>query len=201
MSGYMPVIKLPTSKHKPSVVRQSRVFSTANKSDISKEELFDHSNDCLVSETLFLSKLPANIKEADIRTLLQHCMPVEIYIDKERDIGYLRFSHVKYADKAYSLYNGFTFTNSAKLELQMYEDKSLDPEATAMLLEVDGLPEYYDDNILYDLFRPFGPLNLCKCILKDGVFKGSAFIQFFDPSNSDKAEASLNGRIIDEQQL
>lgn len=73
----------------------------------------------------------------------------------------------------------------------MYQDGDLDPEATAALLEINGLPEYYDDNKLFDLFRPFGPLNLCKCIMKDGAFRGRAFIQFFHPHKSKNAERNL----------
>ena len=95
------------------------------------------------------------------------------------------------ADRAYSLYNGFTFTNNTKLELQMYQDKRLDPEAKAALLEINGLPEYFDDNKLYDVFRPYGPLNLCKCVLKDGAFRGTAFIQFFNSYSSNEAVAQL----------
>lgn len=101
------------------------------------------------------------------------------------------------ADRAYSLYNGFTFTNNTKLQLQMYQDSKLDPEATAALLEINGLPDYYDDNKLYDLFRPFGPLNLCKCVLKDGAFRGTAFIQFFHPWSSHEAERNLVGAFLD----
>ncbi|GAA5806170.1 hypothetical protein HPULCUR_011700 [Helicostylum pulchrum] len=186
MSVYTPVIRLP-SKRKPSLVTST--YETLEP------------NDCLVSDTLFLSTLPRDVRESDIRTLLQHCMPIEIIIDREKDIGQLRFSHPKYADRAYSLYNGFTFTNNTKLSLQMYQDSKLDPEATAALLEINCLPEYYDDNKLYDIFRPFGPLNLCKCVMKDGAFRGNAYVQFFDSSNSQDAERNLNGRLLDGYKL
>lgn len=73
----------------------------------------------------------------------------------------------------------------------MYQDASLDPEATAALLEINGLPDYFDDNKLYDLFRPFGPLNLCKCVMKDGAFRGTAFVQFFRAQSSQDAEINL----------
>jgi RNA recognition motif-containing protein len=73
----------------------------------------------------------------------------------------------------------------------MYQDHRLDPEASACLLEVNGLPDYFDDNRLYDVFRPFGPLNLCKCVMNDGSFQGGAFIQFFHQNNSDEAQNNL----------
>ncbi|KAI7889348.1 uncharacterized protein EV154DRAFT_483218 [Mucor mucedo] len=186
MSVYTPVIRLP-SKRKPSLARM-------NSQSFEPE-------DFLVSDTLFLATLPKKVRESDIRTLLQHCMPIEIIIDKERDLGQLRFSQPKYADRAYSLYNGFTFTNKAKLQLQMYQDASLDPEATAALLEINGLPDYFDDNKLYDLFRPYGPLNLCKCVMKEGAFRGTAFVQFFHPQSSQNAEVNLNARLLDGYQL
>ncbi len=69
MSVYTPVIRLPP-KRKPSLVRSH------SNSNNSVYEVFEP-KDCLVSDTLFLSKLPTNIRESDIRTLLQHCMPIE----------------------------------------------------------------------------------------------------------------------------
>jgi RNA recognition motif-containing protein len=73
----------------------------------------------------------------------------------------------------------------------MYQDSKLDPEAYAVLLEINNLPDYYDDNKLYDLFRPFGPLNLCKCVMKDGTFRGTAFVQFFNTFSSQESERQL----------
>ncbi|EPB82195.1 hypothetical protein HMPREF1544_11078 [Mucor circinelloides 1006PhL] len=202
MAVYTPVIRLPP-KRKPSLIRNhgNSGSNTSNSSYGSPNELSLDPNDCLVSDTLYLSKLPANIRESDIRTLLQHCMPIEIFIDREKDIGQLRFSQAKYADRAYSLYNGFTFTNNTKLELQMYQDKRLDPEAKAALLEINGLPEHFDDNKLYDVFRPFGPLNLCKCVMKDGAFRGTAFVQFFNAYSSNEAVAQMDDHSLDGYRL
>lgn len=73
MSVYTPVIRLPP-KRKPSLVQSNHSNSTNN--SIQPYEVFDP-NDCLVSDTLFLSTLPKNVRETDIRTLLQHCMPME----------------------------------------------------------------------------------------------------------------------------
>ncbi|KAI8066288.1 uncharacterized protein B0P05DRAFT_553712 [Gilbertella persicaria] len=198
MSVFTPVIRLPP-KRKPSLARSH----SNNSSSTTHYSNYDSPDpkEFLVSDTLFLSKLPDKVRESDIRTLLQHCMPIEIVLDREKDIGQLRFSHPKYADRAYSLYNGFKFTNSAILELQMYQDKRLDPEATAVLLEINGLPDYFDDNKLYDVFRPFGPLDLCKCVMKDGAFRGTAFIQFFNQHNSDDAETHLHGHLLDGHKL
>lgn len=66
MSVYTPVIRLP-SKRKPSII--------INNNPITYEQF--EPNDSLVFDTLFLSTLPKNVRESDIRTLLQHCMPIE----------------------------------------------------------------------------------------------------------------------------
>lgn len=78
MAVYTPVIRLPP-KRKPSLIRNhgNSGSNTSNSSHGSPNELSLDPNDCLVSDTLYLSKLPANIRESDIRTLLQHCMPIE----------------------------------------------------------------------------------------------------------------------------
>lgn len=60
MTLYTPVIKLP--KRKPSL-------------NIKQHEIYNN-NEYLVSDTLFLGKLPKNIRE--------------------KDTGQLRFSHIKY---------------------------------------------------------------------------------------------------------
>ncbi|KAL9547423.1 hypothetical protein MBANPS3_006173 [Mucor bainieri] len=185
MAVYTPVIRLPP-KRKPSLIRNhgNSGSSRSNSSHGSPNELSLDPSDCLVSDTLYLSKLPADIKESDIRTLLQHCMPTDTK-----------------ADRAYSLYNGFTFTNNTKLELQMYQDKRLDPEAKAALLEINGLPEHFDDNKLYDVFRPFGPLNLCKCVMGESAFRGTAFVQFFNAYSSNEAVAQMDDHSLDGYRL
>jgi RNA recognition motif-containing protein len=68
MAAYTPVIRLPSSKRKPN----------GENSPITQQQqgAFEP-KDCLVSDTLFLSTLPKNVRETDIRTLLQHCMPIE----------------------------------------------------------------------------------------------------------------------------
>jgi RNA recognition motif-containing protein len=63
MSVYTPVIRLP-SKRKPSLAKMNSHQTYEPK-------------DFLVSDTLFLGTLPKNVRESDIRTLLQHCMPIE----------------------------------------------------------------------------------------------------------------------------
>ncbi|ORE01205.1 hypothetical protein BCV72DRAFT_246127 [Rhizopus microsporus var. microsporus] len=80
----------------------------------------------------------------------------------------------------------------------MYQDSRLEREAEGVLLQVNGLPKYYDENKLYDTFRPFGPLDLCKCVPDDdGLYKGTAYIRYFYQHNSDNAQKRLDGYVID----
>lgn len=48
-----------------------------------------------------------------------------------------------------------------------------------------------DNNGLYDLFRPFGPLSLCSLIVEGGSFRGTAFVQYFNQEDSDEAQNQL----------
>lgn len=112
-----------------------------------------------------------------------------MYIRREDDLidndecSYLRFSRRDYADRAYTLYDGFKFTNGAVLQLRMYMKPSIDPTAKGDILEVTNLASTIDDNDrLYDVFRPFGPLKLC---VSNG--DGTAFVQYFHQTDSAKA--------------
>ncbi|ORZ08929.1 hypothetical protein BCR42DRAFT_300923, partial [Absidia repens] len=59
----------------------------------------------------------------------------------------------------------------------------LEPEAHGDILEISNLaPEIDDVHRLYDIFRPFGPLQLC---ISNG--EGTAMIQYFNRTNSDEA--------------
>ncbi|KAI8340313.1 hypothetical protein BC941DRAFT_420056 [Chlamydoabsidia padenii] len=147
----------------------------------------------LVDETLFVGDLPSSIRETDIKTLLQHCMPVEMYIRREDnlnhhdEVSYLRFSSRTFADRAYTLYHGFKFTNGAQLQLRMYRTPNLDPQAQGDLLKLTNLAS---ENVhrLYDIFRPFGPLQLCISTGEE-----TAIIQYFDQADSKNAISQIDG--------
>ncbi|CAO3642273.1 unnamed protein product [Cunninghamella echinulata] len=185
--SYQPVIRIPNKNVSQKDSMNAGGGGTPIRNNI------DH---FLVSDTLFVNNLPNSIRETDIRTLLQHCMPVEMHIrredDEDSEESYLRFSSPRYADRAYTLYHGFKFTNGATLQLRMYRDASLDPEAQGDILEISNLaPETDDIHRLYDIFRPFGPLQLC---LSTG--DGTAMIQYFEVSDSEEAMAQMDGATL-----
>ncbi|KAG0166543.1 hypothetical protein DFQ28_007184 [Apophysomyces sp. BC1034] len=187
---YMPVVRLPKSKS---------TMGGPNTQDMLPISMNDP-KDYLVSDTLYIEGLPHIVRDTDIRTLLQHCMPIEIQINEGGD-GYLRFTEVKYADKAYSLYNGFKFTNGAKLQFRMYQDRSLEPEPKGQVLQVQQLPSDFTDNTLYDMVRSFGPLSLCQVNMENFMSTGTAYIQFFSPQDSEEAQKHLNGGLINGNSL
>ncbi|KAI8066374.1 hypothetical protein BC940DRAFT_302684 [Gongronella butleri] len=173
--GYSPVVRIPKQK-----------------------ELAHHVEDYLVSDTLFMNDLPATVRETDIKTLLQHCMPVEIHIRRpdaqdDEEESFLRFSDAKYADRAYTLFHQFKFTNGTPLLLRMYRDPTLDPEPLADMLDVHNLaPDTENAQRLFDVFRPYGPLYQC---VAHG--DGSASIQYFKQSHAEEAAYRTNGVLID----
>ncbi|KAI7862904.1 hypothetical protein BDF14DRAFT_1849502 [Spinellus fusiger] len=188
--SYTPIIKLPKSKgSSPRSMVEELQMSTCDPKD------------CLVSETLFVDDVPNSIRDADIRTLLQHCMPQDMHINRNQGNGYLRFSHPKYADKAYALYNKFTFTNGATLQLRIHRDPLLEPQPKSNVLQVKNLPDYINETILYDVFRPLGPLSLCRLYPEPSGHQPTAYIRYFSQKHANQAqrelnEKSLQGRVI-----
>ena len=74
------------------------------------------------------------------------------------------------------------------MQFHISHDGSFEHEAKGSILQVKNLPLRIDNNALYDLFRPFGPLSLCKPIVEGKAFRGTAFIQYFFQSDSDEAQ-------------
>lgn len=95
------------------------------------------------------------------------------------------------ADRAYTLLNGTTFRAGIRLQLKInppYGDYP-EPEAHAGILHVKNLPNHIDNKSLYELFRPFGPMMLCKILLEQATtFKGNALVQYFNSEHAQDAE-------------
>jgi hypothetical protein len=92
------------------------------------------------------------------------------------------------ADRVYSLFNGYIFTNGTILKFKLLDDQQQQQQAEGPILEVRNLPSQVEDhNILYDIFRPYGPLSICKPITEDGAHRGKALLQYFYRCDSDNA--------------
>jgi polyadenylate-binding protein len=114
--------------------------------------------------------------------------------------GYIQFINREMADRAYTLFNGTTFRNgTARLQLKINSPSTnREPEAHAAILHIKNLPNHINNNkSLYELFRTFGPMILCKIMVEQQQgFKGTALIQYFDSQNQKDVELSMvSGRV------
>ncbi|ORZ13481.1 hypothetical protein BCR42DRAFT_492888 [Absidia repens] len=174
--GYTPVIRLPKSKV-----------------DRYPDQVNNHS---IVSETLFLKSFPSTIGENDLRLLLKQYQPLEIQLHRHSGEGYIRFRDASVADQVYALYQSSQFGNGTKLHFSVYQDSHYEPEG--MLLKVANLPRYVENTMVYDLFRRYGPLALCKLLLEqdDSGYNGTALIQYFSRDDSESAIQTMHGQMV-----
>lgn len=98
------------------------------------------------------------------------------------------------ADRAYTLLNGVTFRAGLRLQLKINPPSSdyPEPEAHAGILHIKNLPGHTNNKLLYELFRPFGPMILCKILVEHAsTFKGTALVQYFNPQDAQDAESMM----------
>ncbi|KAI7874739.1 RNA-binding domain-containing protein [Lichtheimia hyalospora FSU 10163] len=155
----------------------------------------DPKPDFLVSELLYMEGFTtSNISEHDVMELLKSCSPIEINLT----VGVLRFPSADQADRAYTLFNGASLKNGIQLQLRINPpgDGCQEPEATSGILQIRNLPLQTTNHFLYNLFRPFGPMSLCKVIMDQDRFKGTALIQYFDAIHADTAVHYMNNKNI-----
>ena len=105
-----------------------------------------------------------------------------------------KFSLFLIADRAYTLLNGVSSRAGVRLQFKMNSPLGdcPEPEAQAGLLNIKNLPIHINNKSLYDLFRPFGPMILCKILVEQGsTFKGTALVQYFHSEDAKVAESSM----------
>ncbi|KAI8875240.1 hypothetical protein K501DRAFT_338816 [Backusella circina FSU 941] len=61
------------------------------------------------------------------------------------------------------------------------------------ILYVKNLPSDTNNHNLYDLFRPFGPMYLCKILIP---FKGAALVQYFHSESAQNLEHVMNNKVV-----
>ncbi|OBZ91501.1 Polyadenylate-binding protein 4 [Choanephora cucurbitarum] len=183
MTTKKPVIKLPPNN------KSTYVNRPGSYRDVTQYE------STFVSKDLFFEDEENRLSYSDIESLFQEYNILNI--KRERGGGYLSFPDSKIADRVYSLFNGYTFANQAILKLRISADDMDEPQPEGSLLEVRNLPSRIDHNALYDIFRPYGPLNICKTIPEEGTQNTKALIQYFSQEDSDNAVSKLNGKEIE----
>ncbi|KAI8338818.1 hypothetical protein BD560DRAFT_412765 [Blakeslea trispora] len=183
MATAKPIIKLPPSNKVTSANRP-----------ISHRDIAPYKS-AFVSKDLFFEDDENRLTDDDIENLFQEYNMLNI--KRERGGGYLSFPDSKIADRVYSLFNGYTFANQAILKLRISADSMDEPQPEGPLLEVRYLPSPFDHNALYDIFRPYGPLNICKTIPEEDTQFTKALVQYFSQEDSDRAMNALDGKKIE----
>ncbi|ORZ10244.1 hypothetical protein BCR42DRAFT_423050 [Absidia repens] len=196
------VVKLPPKNRQSIALKNNHDDYPPPQQQKPKESL--QYDSYLVSDWLYM-QVPSAIGEYDILDLLQTCHPQDIHLTEqpfpELSSGYMTFPTKDHADLAFTLFNGANFSNGMRLSLYMNPLTSEgDPEPTADILQVQNLPPNSTNKSLYDLFRPFGPMSLCKVVVEQGTvdFHGAALIQYYHANNADHAVSFMNNRRIQE---
>ncbi|ORY97793.1 hypothetical protein BCR43DRAFT_490369 [Syncephalastrum racemosum] len=157
----------------------------------------NNSNDYLTSDYLYFDGLFGTQSDSDVMDLIKSCDPVEIRCQRDGS-GYIRFPSRVKADRAYTLFNAAYLKNNVRLQLRIHPpDGPPEPEATSGILQITNLPLHATNAFLYDHFRKFGPMNLCKIIMEQGThFRGTALVQYFRTQDADVAATTMNGKMI-----
>ncbi|ORX57517.1 hypothetical protein DM01DRAFT_1334128 [Hesseltinella vesiculosa] len=163
----------------------------------SKAEMDSDALETMVTDTLFLKSFPASIQEQDLYDLLHVYEPIEIELFRQSGEGYVRFGSNAVADQVYALYQDFEFHNGSRLYFAIDQDNTI--EAQGSLLQIHHLPHYVENSMVYQLFRPFGPLALCKLLLEpdDSSFHGAALVQYFYQQDTMAAMEEMDGQVVD----
>ncbi|KAI8580201.1 hypothetical protein K450DRAFT_238641 [Umbelopsis ramanniana AG] len=79
-----------------------------------------------------------------------------------------------------------------------HPSEGANPKPEAIILQAKHLPLHTNNSSLYDLFRPYGPIFLCKTVAENGsAFEGTALIHYFKQLDADSALGAMNGSEID----
>ncbi|KAI8980466.1 hypothetical protein BDB01DRAFT_762417 [Pilobolus umbonatus] len=160
----------------------------------------------LVTDRLYIDRLPYAVNEADIMEMVKYYDPVKVHLNRANHTvsGYILFYSKEMADCAFTLLNGVTFASDIKLSLKINNPSGdyPEPEAHAGILHIKSLPRNITNKGLYDLFRPYGPMALCKIIMEQGLhFKGTALIQYFNTDHSNHAVQSMHNKTVQDNTI
>ncbi|KAL1922945.1 uncharacterized protein VTP21DRAFT_9321 [Calcarisporiella thermophila] len=149
------------------------------------------------SDRLFF-EVGHGIREEELQEVFRKSEPVEIQFHEGR--GYIRFSSVENAQRAYAIFNGTQiepYPTAVRLSIVDPTTGSADPQPSTNPLFVKLLPAHTDAFHLYELARPYGILAMCRLVMDHGIFKGQAVLQYFDQAESDEAMADLHCKEVD----
>ncbi|KAI9274319.1 hypothetical protein BDA99DRAFT_532968 [Phascolomyces articulosus] len=94
--------------------------------------------------------------------------------------------------------SGSSNNNSHPTNTMNDEEDYEEPVASSGIYQIRNLPLGTTNHILYDYFRPYGPMKLCKIIMDHHGkgFKGTALVQYFHIKDAEMAIKTMNNRII-----
>ncbi|SAM09069.1 hypothetical protein [Absidia glauca] len=201
------IVKLPPKSRQSFALQNNN--SSSNNNHCLPSQSMEHTqgnwDSYLVSNRLYV-QVSASIAEHHILTLLQTCCPQDVHLTCQpySDVsnGHITFANKDQADMAFTLFNGAHFNNGMRLSLSISPvDQACEPEPMSDILQVQHLPMDSSNQSIYDLFRPFGPMALCKIIVEQGptaVFNGTALIQYYHSEDADHAISVMNNKMIQE---
>ncbi|ORZ21499.1 hypothetical protein BCR42DRAFT_194431 [Absidia repens] len=78
----------------------------------------------------------------------------------------------------------------------------MDQVPNAPIFQISHLPLSMSNECLYNLFRCFGPIRVCKVIVeKDSSSDGTALLQYFNQEHAENAMMVMNNKYIGEKSL
>ncbi|OZJ05866.1 hypothetical protein BZG36_00932 [Bifiguratus adelaidae] len=186
-----PVVKLPKGRSSGSPDGNGEAPKDLQRapSARSKNDIF--------GKKLYIINLTSAVSEADLEKLLAKSGVVEISLDPSESAernGHITFTSSQKADRAYALFNGVVLEpHKFTLKLRIKDPKKgEDPLPSGTILSVSELPSIVDNTHLHELFRPFGPLYMCRTLLEGGKFRGNALVQFFDDQHARSAQEEMH---------
>ncbi|CAG8731735.1 13914_t:CDS:2, partial [Acaulospora morrowiae] len=171
----------------------------------------NRSDSYLSTPELYISDLPISVGDEELKKTLKDVDPIEVTIHRQPGNiniplnGVIRFSSIENAEKAFAIYNNIMLeAYKTYLRLQITDPtnhSSNEPQSNAYILQVDQLPVTTTNLILFDLFRPFGPLFSTRMQYQDkknkGNGNGNALVQFFRQEDADRAIMTMNCQPIE----
>ncbi|KAI8971826.1 hypothetical protein BDF20DRAFT_886710 [Mycotypha africana] len=173
--------RLNPSNNNRTLTAESTTYSTSPK----QQQLS-------ISNELFFEDMDNKLTDYDIQNVLQGFKIFQIR--REVGGGYISFLSARVAERVYTLLNGYMFTSQTVLKFRFSSNN--DPQPEGDIWEISNLPLHIDHNSLYDIFRPYGPLSICKFLIEDTTatttgHEGKALVQYFFRDDSDRASIEM----------
>ncbi|CAG8623443.1 24494_t:CDS:2 [Dentiscutata erythropus] len=154
------------------------------------------SDSLLNQPKLYVSELQHSIVEEELKKIFQDVDPVRVEIYRQPGSnapvnGIVHFSSIENAEKAFAIYNNKkleAYKSYLKLNIIDPAISGQEPQAEALILQVKHLPLGTSNIIIFNLFRPFGPLFSTRLQYQEHKFKGCAMVQFFKQDDANKAK-------------